>query len=113
MPDKSGKIFDRRAFVATLMAISAMGLPVTGILLHVNDTAEMTPSKHAWMAAHNALAVVFVIFGIWHIILNRKVLVRHLFAIAKTEFRFRREMIYAVILMAILMLISVGHTFLG
>jgi hypothetical protein len=68
------KRFNTRAFVAITIALSTLGLPIAGLPLHVLDSAPLTVARHAWMSAHNALGIVFVIFAIWHVVLNRRAL---------------------------------------
>lgn len=69
--------FNKRRFVTILMAVSFIGLPVTGVMLHLARHATAAESIHIWMIAHNALALVFLISGSFHIVFNFKSIRRY------------------------------------
>jgi hypothetical protein len=72
------RAFKHRAFVSLMMVFSGLTLPVTGIANHVYGFAPLSVERHAWMSAHNALGQLFVVFSIWHVVLNRKALWNHM-----------------------------------
>ncbi len=100
--------FDARAFVALSLVLSGIGLPATGIMNHLYQSAPIT-TRHGWMAAHNALAAVVVVFAIWHIVLNWKVLARHVGVGARRLSR-KREALWATTMVALVLVAAVGHT---
>jgi hypothetical protein len=59
------------------MALSFIGLPVSGVMLHLARHAAEAESIHAWMIAHNSLALVFLITGCVHIVFNFKAIRRY------------------------------------
>jgi hypothetical protein len=71
----------RRPMVATGMILSGIGLPITGFANHLYAVQAASIARHAWMAAHNSLAVVFCGFVIAHVVMNRGSLRRHMTAI--------------------------------
>lgn len=99
----------RRAFVALAMAFSAIGLPVTGIANHLRQFDDLTRARHAWMSAHNVLALIFVVFAVWHVALNWRPLARHVRGLAERFPSVSREAALAAALVGSLLLLAVGH----
>jgi hypothetical protein len=58
--------------VSLTAALSGLCLPITGLSLHHLCAPPVSVAQHAWMAAHNVLGLVFVVFAVWHILLNRR-----------------------------------------
>jgi hypothetical protein len=73
---------------------------------------QMTLRRHAWMSAHNTLAVIFVTAAVWHIILNRRALFNHVRSVTSGLFGVSREATYAGIIVAFLLFVFVRHAFL-
>ncbi len=103
--------FDTRAFVALTIAISGMGLPMTGLPLHMLDVGPPSLARHAWMSAHNSLAFFFLVFSVWHVWLNRRTLWSHLRRRAAQASDARREALLALAVVGLSLLI-VSHAFL-
>lgn len=112
-PASPGRPFDVRAFVALTTALCGLGLPLTGLPNHFLGFSPLTTERHAWMAAHNVLGLAFVVFAVWHAVLNRRVLARHLRRAAGRVPGIRREALLAAAGVALLLLLSVGHAFLA
>lgn len=109
---KETQRFNSRAFVVFGMLASGMGLPVTGLANHIQQFESMNAARHAWMAAHNSLGFLFVVFSAWHVVLNRKTLLNHLKGWAACAPVRNREAIAAGAVVAILFFACVGHAFL-
>ncbi len=109
--ERTATRFDTRAFVTLMMAFSGLGLPVTGIASHIYGFAPLTTARHAWMAAHNSLALLFVVFAVWHIVSNRRALGRHLRHAGGYVPRVRREALLAAGAVGLVLLLFVGHAF--
>jgi len=105
------KSFNTRAFVTITVALSGLGLPMTGLPLHLLDSAPLSVARHAWMTAHNALGFVFVTFAIWHVLLNRRALRSHLRRAAAHAGQVNREALLALAVVAAALAL-VGHVFL-
>lgn len=105
------KTFKHRAFVAMVMVFSGLALPVTGIVNHFYGFAPLSVERHAWMSAHNALGLVFVVSSIWHVVLNRKALWSHVRATASHLPTLSREAMLAGSVVAIVLALFVGHAF--
>ena len=110
MERRAGK-FNARAFVALMVAFSGLGLPVTGLANHVYGFSPLSAARHAWMSAHNILGLLFVVFSIWHIVLNRRALWNHLRSTAARIPSVSREAVVAGVLVAIVLLLFAGHAF--
>lgn len=105
------KTLKTRAFVAVMIAVSGLGLPVTGVANHVYGFS-LTVERHAWMSAHNALGILFVVFSIWHVVLNRRAFWSHLRnAVGRPPLAVSREAILAVTVVALVLIVFVGHAF--
>jgi hypothetical protein len=108
---KTGKRLNARAFTAMMMVMSGLGLPLTGVMNHAYGFAPLSVGRHAWMSAHNALGVLFAGFSIWHIVLNRRAVWNHLRSTASHIPAMSREAMLAGAVVAITLLLFVGHTF--
>jgi hypothetical protein len=108
---KEHRDFNVRAFVAAMIAFSGLGLPLTGIANHVYGFAPLTVARHAWMSAHNVLGLLFLMFSIWHVLLNRRVLCNHLKSASARVPAASREAWLAGALVAFMLLLFVGHAF--
>jgi hypothetical protein len=103
--------FNWRAFVSLAALFSGLGLPITGIPNHVHQFEPMNTVRHAWMAAHNSLGLLFVIFALWHVLLNRRALFNHIRGLAAHVPTINRETMTAFALVAIVLFLFVGHAF--
>jgi hypothetical protein len=103
--------FRHRAFVALGMVFSGLALPVTGIANHLLGFAPLSVERHAWMSAHNALGLLFVVFSTWHVVLNRKVLWSHVRNTATKVPLASREAVFAGSVLAVIVGLFVGHAF--
>ncbi|MCX5856113.1 MAG: DUF4405 domain-containing protein [Deltaproteobacteria bacterium] len=109
--EKTMKKFNIRAFVALMIAFSALGLPITGIANHVYGFSDLTVTRHAWMSAHNILGLLFIIFSIWHIVLNRRALLNYIRGAAARIPFLSREAALAGAVVTLALFIFVGHAF--
>lgn len=100
--------FNRRAFVAISLGLSGLGLPITGYMNHIYAFDPLPGARHAWMAAHNALSVVFLIFALWHLKMNFAAFARYLRENAR-QFVRRREWLAALLVVGGSLLLFVGH----
>ena len=82
-------VWNQRAFVALGAVLSGLALPVTGLLDH---TAGSSSSEAAvgWSIAHVAVGSLFVGFAGWHIVLNRRPLLKYLRAAGGASGAMRR-----------------------
>jgi hypothetical protein len=103
--------FNMRAFVALGAAFSGLMLPFTGYANHVYQFDPFIVQRHAWMSAHNVSAVLFLVFVSWHVLLNRRMLIRHARgSLMKMTFP-SREAILGLLVVASMTLLIVGHAF--
>lgn len=105
--------FQMRAFAVIVLVAAGTGLPVTGIVNHLYAFSGMTMARHAWMSAHNVLGVIFVVFAIFHAVLNRRILLGHITNVSSGIPGMRREAAWACGLVILSMLLAVGHAVHG
>jgi hypothetical protein len=108
---ESQKHFNQRAFITLTAFISGLGLPITGLMNHIYGMEPLTLRRHAWMAAHNSLGVIFTVAVIWHVVLNRQALLRHFRAATTGIPRISRELVYASVIVTLVLFFAVGHAF--
>jgi hypothetical protein len=73
----STQSWNPRAFVATGAVLSGLTLPVTGLLDHAVGGAS-SEAAVGWSIAHVSTSCLFVGFCTWHIVLNRRALLKYL-----------------------------------
>ncbi len=108
-----GKPFNARAFWSLLAALTLVGLPWTGIELHLHQADPLTFERHAWMAAHWTLAALFTAAVVAHAVLNFRALSRYARGLAVRIVPVSREAFTALVLTGALLLVGVGHTVLA
>jgi hypothetical protein len=103
--------FNLRGFLILTATVAGLGLPITGLANHMHQMDSMLSfSRHAWMAAHNVLGVLFMAATVSHAILNRRLLLNYVRGHAARP-GIGREAVGAVILVAVMLFIAVGHAF--
>ncbi len=109
--EKAMKKFNTSAFVVLMIVFSGIGLPITGIANHFYGFSPLTVARHAWMSAHNTLGLLFILFTIWHILLNRRALLNQIRGrIAHMTF-ISLEAVLAGMATILPLLIIIGHVF--
>lgn len=109
---QSTRPFNRRAFAASMAALTLATLPISGWFCHHYQFAPMTTARHAWMAVHVATAVLFVAFAGWHVVMNRKAIFAYLRGAAAGAPGFSREARLAAAIFASVLFVAAGHAFL-
>ena len=110
-PQQNTRRLNTRAFVALMIGLTGLGLPVTGVVNHIYGFSPLSVERHAWMSAHNALSLLFLVFSVVHIALNRRALMIHINSKALQIPAISRELVVACIVITITLLILVGHAF--
>jgi len=75
MSDQSA--WNQRAFVALGAVLSGLALPATGLLDH-SAGGSSSESAVGWSIAHISVSCLFIGFCTWHIVLNRRPLLKYL-----------------------------------
>ena len=104
--------FNRRAFAASMAALTVVTLPLSGWFCHHYQFAPMTVARHAWMAVHVTTAILFVVFAGWHVVMNRRAIVAYLRGAAANTPGFSREARLAAVIFACVLIVAAGHAFL-
>jgi hypothetical protein len=110
MTNEVHKPFNFRAFWSLLAALSLAGLPWTGLENHLHQFEPLTGARHGWMAAHDSLALIFMVAAGAHVVLNGRALVRYARNLASRAPALSREALVALVLIAGLVFLAVGHT---
>jgi len=105
--------FRIRAFTVTVLIVTGVGLPITGIVNHFYAYSSMTVARHAWMSAHNLLGVLFLVFAVWHSVLNRRLLFGHMKGAIAGIFGMSKEAAWACGMVSLLLAVAVGHALLA
>ncbi len=109
MSEAMRKTFNYRAFWSLLLAVTAIGLPWTGIENHLHGFDGITVERHAWMSAHNILALLFTIAVVAHVVMNGRALLRYARGLAARTLPPSREAVVALAITAGLLFVCVGH----
>ena len=104
--------FNKRAFTASMAALTVATLPLSGWFCHHYQFAPMTEARHAWMAVHVTTAILFVLAAAWHITLNRKAIVAYLRGVGGQTHGVSREARLAAAIFACVVFVAAGHAFL-
>jgi hypothetical protein len=70
--------WDQRRFASLGALLSAFALPITGLGDHLARHSSGPRAGTEWVVAHVLIGSLFVVFAIWHAVLNRRALVRYL-----------------------------------
>ena len=105
--------FNIRAFVAIVAAISVSGLFLSGIVNHILQNDPITFHRHAWMAAHWFLGIIFIFFVALHAMLNRRALIKHIKGVPSGVPAFSRELILAGAMVSAPFLLSIIHVLIA
>ena len=71
------KPFNKRAFTSIAMIVSLMALPISGIINHQLQFEPLTLARHFWMSVHDVSAILLVVFAVFHIFYNWRVLLHY------------------------------------
>ena len=111
MKNTARKSFNPRGFVILTATVTGLGLPITGLANHLHQMESMLSfSRHAWMAAHNILGILFMVSIVSHAILNRRILINYVRGHAARS-GIGREAVGAVFLVVVMLFVAVGHVF--
>ncbi|HYD40228.1 MAG TPA: hypothetical protein VEB43_05320 [Anaeromyxobacter sp.] len=113
MTEPMRRPFNNRAFWSLLAALTLLGLPWTGIEVHLHQADPLTADLHAWMAAHWVLATLFTVAGTAHIVLNFRALARYARALPARLVPASREALAAIVLTGALLFLGVGHAYVS
>lgn len=109
------KLFNLRGFLILTATVSGLGLPITGLANHLHQMDPIVSfSRHAWMAAHWILGILFAISIVLHAIYNRRMLLNHVRGYAARHAAhpgIGREAFGAIILVTLMLFFAVGHAF--
>lgn len=111
MAEKTGKSFNRRAFVSVLTGFSFLLMAVTGLVLFFAPSCRMArdtswtvwgQSKEQWVAVHVWFSTAFVVASIFHLYFNWTPLVNYFKARVRKGFAFRMEWISALVICGVI-----------
>ncbi len=111
MENTERKLFNLRGFFILTATVAGLGLPVTGLANHMLQMEPLISfSRHASMAAHTILGVLFIASTVSHAILNRRILLNYVRGHA-TGPGITREAVSAIVLVGVMLFVAVGHAF--
>ena len=72
MEIKNKKSFNKRAVVSVALFVMFILLPISGKMI------EAAADNYVWIAIHSLSGLLFTVFGIFHIVYNRKQLMHYI-----------------------------------
>ena len=102
--------WEQRRFVAVAAALSGLALPVTGLADH---PAVAAGDPASWAIVHTSLGTMFVVFAVWHCVLNRRALVRYVRSAIGSRALVGREAVVAATLVGLVLAVTVLHAVAG
>jgi hypothetical protein len=101
--------FNKRAFISAAMTASVLILPVSGYMNHSLQFEALTRARHFWMSVHNVSGILFILFALAHIILNRRALLNYLKQ--KGQYIISKESLTALALITGFIFFIASHAF--
>jgi hypothetical protein len=101
--------FNKRAFFSIGMLVSGIGLPLSGLMNHYTGFEPLTVERHFWMSVHDVSGILFAIFALSHIILNRRSIITYIHTIKGRLVN--REAIAAIIIVLFITALISSHAF--
>lgn len=83
METKQAKRVNKRAIVSLGLLITLLAMPVSALTAHAAHGNP--PVRHAWMHIHLVTGILFMVFGILHVIYNWKALKRYMPGSSRTD----------------------------
>jgi uncharacterized membrane protein len=105
----SERRWNHRAFVVLGAALSGLALPITGLADHAARQPLSSDAAAGWALVHTSLGIMFVAFCTWHVVLNRRALLRYLRGKAAARGVPTKEVVAALALVGIVMAVTVTH----
>ena len=102
----SDKNFSIRRFVSIMTLCTFIITGTSGLVLLLSHGHSESGYMTNWKGMHEIACIFFVIFGVWHLILNFKVLCSY-FKINDKQFTFRMDWVIPVVL-ALIFLITIS-----
>jgi hypothetical protein len=108
--DKKQRIgLKARAVWSLFMFFSFLLLIPSGILLHVFSSGDFEAQQHVFMTVHNVCALIFVVSGTAHLVLNRKSVLSYMRSKTAEYRAFSRELILLALIFAALLTAALLH----
>ena len=104
--------WNQRRFVSVGVLFSGLALPITGLGDHLARHSPESSGPHAgigWVLAHVAIGALFVVFGTWHALLNRRSLLKYLRSRVRRPALPSREALSALALVGGVLALTVGR----
>jgi hypothetical protein len=110
--DTTKQPLNKRALTSMFMFFSFILLPLSGIPLHFSRTSDgVGVLEHFLMSVHNMSALIFLIAVVIHLSLNWNALIKYIVTKTNEYFRFRKEMVIALVTVALIIGLFSSHAF--
>jgi hypothetical protein len=110
--DTTKQPLNKRALTSMFMLFSFILLPLSGIPLHFSRTSDgVGLLEHFLMSVHNMSALIFLIAVMIHLGLNWNALIKYIATKTSEYLRFRKEMIVALVAVALIIGLFSSHAF--
>lgn len=103
--ERAVRLFHTRGWVVFVLAIGALVLLVSGVVLFVAPSSRIAKSLHwsvwglnreAWVNLHNVVAILFSAVAVWHLVYNWKTLCSYLWGSGQRRGGLKRELVMAL-----------------
>jgi hypothetical protein len=117
MSEEKRKLFNWRAFVSVLTALSFIGMAFTGVILFVVPPGRIANwsgwtllglTKHQWIGLHDWFSIIFVVASVFHVYLNWKLFVSYFKSKVSKAFALRAEWALALVVCIAVFLGTLG-----
>jgi hypothetical protein len=117
MSEEKRKLFNWRAFVSVLTALSFIGMAFTGVILFVVPPGRIANwsgwtllglTKRQWIGLHDWFSIIFVVASVFHVYLNWKLFVSYFKSKVSKAFALRAEWALALVVCIAVFLGTLG-----
>lgn len=113
MAQDNRRKFLSRSFVSYAILVLFVAVALSGLLLFFlpirtlsGPTAFLGIPLSRWSDIHIVSSLLFIVFGIWHIVLNFKALVCYIRKGASCELTIKRDVVFAILLICLILTLT-------
>lgn len=113
MTTPSRRGWDQRRFVSLGVLFCGLVLPFTGLGNHLARHPSGPHANAVWVGAHVAMGSLFVVLATWHVVLNRRALLKYVRGKQVTPALLSREALASMALVAGVLVLALTPAMAG